>query len=175
MCIFVLGSLGFPLSSLFCFYIRELPCLSTLGYVNKPMVGIGMHIVGLHCTEKKRAEATTCSVFWYFWDTNIPLTWSHLSSYLTLTLQSFNRCAHEQWFQRRKDAYRNAFHLQPPTPNLQLSFLVEHEHSHLQKPAVGIRRSLYKTSWTSRLICVLWTQRSRVLWSGTGSLMWNQP
>lgn len=37
-----------------------LPSLSTLGYVNKPTVGIGMHIVGLHSAEKKGNKATTC-------------------------------------------------------------------------------------------------------------------
>lgn len=56
------GQLGLspPLSSLFCFYISELlPCLNTVGYVNKPVVGIGMHIGGLHSAEKKGDKATT--------------------------------------------------------------------------------------------------------------------
>lgn len=57
------GYLGLSsdLSSLFCFYVSKLLSrLSTLGYVNKPMVGIGMHIVGLHSAEKKGDKATTC-------------------------------------------------------------------------------------------------------------------
>lgn len=33
-----------------------------------------------------------------------------------------------QWFARRKDARSNAFNFLPLTPNLQLSFLLEHEH-----------------------------------------------
>lgn len=91
---FHIGYVGLspPLLLFFCFCINEsLLWLSTLGYVNKLMVGRGMHIVGLHSAEKmgdKDSHLHSLSIFFILIRYNQP---SHLLSNFTSTLHSIDR------------------------------------------------------------------------------------
>lgn len=115
-CIFTLGTFGLSPSLLLLFGIyfsESLPCLSTLGYVNKPMVGGGMHIVCLHSAEKGEKAITcnysVCFFIYVFLGYKQP-------SYLLFYFPSILKCCNHSMVHiyggfNRKDAWRNTFNL----------------------------------------------------------------
>lgn len=118
------------------------------------------------------------SMFWYFWYTNIPLTCYLISRQLCWASID----VHVNSGFRAEKMHGGMLLTFYPQLQIYSSFQFEHEHSHLLKAVLGIRRTVFKTSWTSWLIRVLWSQ-----WLGKlefwgqkcfevlGSLMWKQP
>lgn len=118
------------------------------------------------------------SMFWYFWYTNIPLTCYLISHQLCWASID----VHVNSGFRAEKMHGGMLLTFYPQLQIYSSFQFEHEHSHLLKAVLGIRRTVFKTSWTSWLIRVLWSQ-----WLGKlefwgqkcfevlGSLMWKQP
>lgn len=132
-CIFTLGTLDCPLPLLFfCFFMNaSLLWLSTLGYVNKPMVGRGMHIVGLHSAEKmgdKDNHLHLLSIFLSFWYNQPSHLLSNFNYQLCIALIAL-QCTYTKVSEEK--GYIEACFWPTQTLNLQLSFMFEHEHSHL--------------------------------------------